>query len=83
MFCSPHFIGSVSDIDTIYNGLRKHIGLLRKQDGGLNIKGDGQYYSQYDNMWSMLVCKGYQGLLEVLRDIHQKNGPQRHFISIG
>lgn len=55
IFCSPHFPGSVSYIDILYNGLDTRNYLLSMKDGELNIEDNGPYKNHCKTMSSLLV----------------------------
>jgi hypothetical protein len=73
---SPCDVGSTSDFTMFTQRLELHQSFLKKSENE-NLREDhGEGSQNYPNMWGVLVDKGYQGAMSILRAIHPKKKPK-------
>ena len=81
VMASDHYPGSVHDLTIFRHNLEFHRTALRKTENDRSLFHDiGPFISEFPNSWSVLLDKGYQGALELVRAIIPKRNPPRNVL---
>ena len=72
---SPCSVGSTSDFTIFTQRLELHQSFLKKTENENLHEDHGEGSQNYPKMWAVLVDKGYQGAMSLLRAIHPKKKP--------
>lgn len=68
-------VHSVSDIAILSQNLGFHNSAMRKTEEDNDIADMGDLGEEYDGMWALIMDKGYQGAVEILRAILPRKKP--------
>lgn len=76
---SQKYPGSVSDFDIFQRKKGLLLQQLKKKSSDRNMKDHWMFREEHRRMWKMIVKKGYQGILEILRGIKPvRRCPNQH-----
>lgn len=73
--CSSHARGGRSDLEILQSRRTFHIAASTKRGDEQSLEDDGEGCEDFENLWAIIVDKGYQGIKEFLRGIHPIKKP--------